>query len=77
MAADLVLADPHLGPVSPCGWADYAQVMIANDPHKRVGACALPGSDFDNLCVPSGWRFVGSRSEALALFELDDQPPPT
>ena len=67
MAVDAVLADPHLGPVSPCGWAEYGQAEVDSDPSKRVALCAMPGTDWNDLCVPRGWRFRGSRSEALAL----------
>jgi hypothetical protein len=69
MAADAVLADPFVGPVSPCGWAEYGQATVESDPNKRVALCAMPGTDMSRLCVPKGWRFRGSRSEALALAE--------
>jgi len=69
MAADAVLADPHIGPVSPCGWVDYAQVVVEGNPRQRVAACAMPGSDVDTLRVPRGWTFTGSRSEQLRLAE--------
>lgn len=72
MAMDAVLADPHLGPVSPCGWAEYGQATVEGDPAKRVALCAMPGTDHEQLCVPKGWRFRGSRSEALALASVDD-----
>ena len=71
MAMDAVLADPHLGPVSPCGWADYGQACVEGDASKRVAVCAMPGTDMNELCVPKGWRFRGSRSEALALADGD------
>lgn len=74
-AVDAVLADPHLGPVSPCGWAEYGQVVVGPGGQDRVATCALPGSDPGQLSVPLGWRFAGSRSEALALHELPDDPP--
>ena len=67
MAVDAVLADPHLGPVSPCGWAEYGQVAIDSDPAKRVAICSMPGAEVSDLCVPKGWRFKGSLSEELAL----------
>jgi hypothetical protein len=73
MAVDAVLADPHLGPISPCGWAEYGQATLELDPKKRVAWCAMPGADVSDLCVPKGWRFTGSLSEALALSE--DEPP--
>ena len=69
MAMDAVLADPHIGPVSPCGWAEYGQACVEEDASKRVALCAMPGTDMDELCVPKGWRFRGSRSEALKLEE--------
>lgn len=69
LAVDAVLADPHVGPVSPCGWAEYGQVLLDSDPRQRVAVCAMPGTDARALCVPLGWRFPGSRSEALALWE--------
>lgn len=72
MAVDAVLADPHLGPVSPCGWVEYGQVVIGADARQRVAVGALPGTDPGTLNVPTGWRFAGSRSEALALHELGD-----
>ncbi|HET8935015.1 MAG TPA: hypothetical protein VFN67_16315 [Polyangiales bacterium] len=72
LAIDAVLADPHLGPISPCGWADYGQVTIESDPNKRVAVCSMPGAEVSDLCVPRGWRFKGSRSEALALAQDDD-----
>jgi hypothetical protein len=72
MAVDAVLADPHLGPISPCGWAEYGQATIDSDPNKRVALCAMPGAEATELCVPRGWRFQGSLSEALALADDDD-----
>jgi hypothetical protein len=77
MAMDAVLADPHLGPVSPCGWAEYGQATVDSDPSKRVALCAMPGTDLEALCVPKGWRFRGSRSEELALGveSTEDEPP--
>jgi hypothetical protein len=74
MAVDAVLADPHLGPVSPCGWAEYGQAEIDADPNKRVALCAMPGTDIGDLCVPKGWKYKGSLSEALALARVDDEP---
>lgn len=79
LAIDAVLADPHLGPISPCGWADYGQATVESDPNKRVAICSMPGAEVSDLCVPKGWRFKGSRSEALALAEdtedsADDEP---
>lgn len=73
LAIDAVLADPHLGPISPCGWADYGQVTIESDPNKRVAVCSMPGAEVSELCVPKGWRYKGSRSEELALAEDQDQ----
>lgn len=70
MAVDAVLADPHIGPISPCGWAEYGQATVDSDPTRRVALCAMPGTDVDELCVPKGWRFRGSLSEALALADL-------
>lgn len=72
MAVDAVMADPHLGPVSPCGWAEYGQVAIDSDPSKRVAMCAMPGAEIGDLCVPKGWRFKGSLSEELALARADE-----
>lgn len=73
LAIDAVLADPHLGPISPCGWADYGQVTIESDPNKRVAVCSMPGAEVSELCVPKGWRYKSSRSEELALAEDQDQ----
>jgi hypothetical protein len=73
MAVDAVLADPHLGPISPCGWAEYGQATIDSDSNKRVGMCSMPGADVSDLCVPKGWRFEGSLSEALALAQVEDE----
>lgn len=72
MAADAVLADPFIGPVSPCGWAEYARVAVGGQPDRQVGACGWPGSDMAALQVPVGWRFEGSQSEQLALCQPDD-----
>jgi hypothetical protein len=72
MAVDAVLADPFVGPVSPCGWAEYGQATVESNADMRVATCAMPGTDTDQLCVPKGWRFKGSRSEELALG--DDTP---
>lgn len=69
VAVDAVLADPYVGPVSACGWAEYGQAMVAADPKQRVAVCAMPGTDMNALCVPAGWRFAGSRSESLDLSE--------
>lgn len=77
MAVDAVLADPHLGPVSPCGWAEYGQATVDADPNKRVAICSMPGAEVSDLCVPKGWRFKGSLSEALALAEEDDEDDPS
>jgi hypothetical protein len=73
MAVDAVLADPHLGPVSPCGWAEYGQATIDSDPNKRVALCAMPGAEVSDLCVPKGWQFKGSLSEALELVDDDSE----
>lgn len=73
MAVDAVLADPHLGPISPCGWAEYGQAEIDSDPTKRVAWCAMPGADVGELCVPKGWRFKGSLSEALELEQVEEE----
>jgi hypothetical protein len=43
------------------------------DPNKRVAWCAMPGADVSALCVPKGWRFKGSLSEALEL--IDEEGP--
>jgi hypothetical protein len=72
MAVDAVFADPHIGPISPCGWAEYGQATIDGDPNKRVALCAMPGADVSDLCVPKGWRFQGSLSEQLELTLLDN-----
>ncbi|MDD9947043.1 MAG: hypothetical protein OXU20_38730 [Myxococcales bacterium] len=72
MAGDAVLADPHIGPVSPCAWAEYSQAVVSADPQQRVAVCTMPGSEVATLCVPVGWRIAGSRSESLALADDDD-----
>lgn len=73
MAVDAVLADPHLGPISPCGWAEYGQAVIDSDPSKRVAICSMPGAEVSDLCVPKGWRFKGSLSEELALQDDEEE----
>jgi hypothetical protein len=73
MAVDAVLADPHLGPISPCGWAEYGQAAIDSDETKRVAICSMPGAEVSDLCVPKGWRFKGSLSEELALEDDGDE----
>lgn len=74
MARDAVLADPHVGPVAPCGWVEYGQVLVAGDPAQRVAVAYFPGTERDALQVPSGWRFAGSRSAAIELAAWADEP---
>ena len=59
-AVDIVVVDQMHGPMTPCDWAEFADVPIASSGESTVLACRLKGSKWGQVFKPNGWTYEQS-----------------
>jgi hypothetical protein len=70
-SVDIVVVDQMMGPVCPCGWAQFGQAHLG-DGGNRITVCRMVGSELQQVVLPEGWRYEGSLSRQFTLVPAEN-----